>query len=146
MVMYMDNDSNICTVRFSEGGVWTPSSETTKLEAASSSLKPKIWKEQNVIIGCRGPQITQDRRRSTHTSHNGVNNYYRTYNSNFPPLELWIIVIIQTKSLFFFISFSLPIQHTWWFLSLLVVTDPQVYDTELLTYIFEIINAVLYVT
>lgn len=132
-----------CTVHFSEGGVRTPSSETTKLEAASSSLKSKIWKEQNVIIGCRGPQITQDRRKSTHTSHNGVNNYYRTYNPNFPPLELWIIVIIQTKSLFFFISSSLPIRHTWWFLSLLVVTDTQVYDTELPTYVFELINALL---
>lgn len=90
--------------------------------------------------------------RNTHTSHNGVNNYYRTYNPNFPPLESWIIVIIRTKSLFYFFFifpfFFLPspFRHTWRFPSLLVVTDTQVYDTELPMYVLEIINALLYYT
>lgn len=89
--------------------VQTPSSETTA--AASSSLKPKNMKGTKCNYRLwRTANYPGQTYRSTHTSHNGVNNYYRTYNPNFPPLESWIIVIIRTKSLFFvfffFIFFS----------------------------------------
>lgn len=127
------------------------------------------------MSGCGGPQITRDRRTRyrSHIAHNGGNNnYYRwlyarystrmyTYDPNFPPLKTVDYYCNHSDRVIVFLFFFFPsfpvvylrsvvyiIIPTWRFiLLLLVVTDPQVYDTELLPmYVLEnIINARIWI-